>query len=301
MLIKIKKCTNISNMNYEKNYYDYIAYVKKQNRFKGDGNYYEVHHIKPRSCGGSNKKENLVLLTAREHFLAHYLLTKFTQGEEKKKMCLAFKCMSRDKNQLRYMNSRLYTSVNLIGELNPNYGKTWSEEVRKKMGSPKIGKKVSEETKKKMSESHKGKPHKKGYSLSDETKKKMSERRTNNPRMWENRKCFEVICVETKEKYRSTKYAEKQTGISHFMIMRCCKGIQATAGGFHWIFADGSSPRNTKKTKSKKTLCIETGVVYNSVKEAGEKTGLNKNCIAYCCNGVQKMHGGYHWQYIREV
>ena len=35
-------------MNYEKNYYDYINYVKTLNRKRGDGNYYERHHIKPK-------------------------------------------------------------------------------------------------------------------------------------------------------------------------------------------------------------------------------------------------------------
>lgn len=102
-------------MNYEKNYYDYINYVKDLNRFKGDGNYYEKHHIKPRSLGGSDSKENLVLLTAREHFLAHYLLCKFTEGEDKKKMVWAFHrlCYSDSSRHVRKenkfkMNSRFY-------------------------------------------------------------------------------------------------------------------------------------------------------------------------------------------------
>lgn len=57
-------------MDYEKNYYDYINYVKNIDR-KLD--YSEIHHIIPRCLGGSNDKSNLVVLTAREHFLAHYL------------------------------------------------------------------------------------------------------------------------------------------------------------------------------------------------------------------------------------
>lgn len=94
-------------MNYEKNYYDYVNYVKSLNRFKGDGNYYEKHHIKPRSLGGDNSKENLVLLTAREHFLAHYLLCKFTKGEDKKKMVWAFHrlCYSDSSRHIRKENN----------------------------------------------------------------------------------------------------------------------------------------------------------------------------------------------------
>lgn len=51
--------------------------------------YTENHHILPRSLGGSNNKSNLVALTAREHFICHLLLTRITQGQDKKKMVLA--------------------------------------------------------------------------------------------------------------------------------------------------------------------------------------------------------------------
>lgn len=42
--------------------------------------YVEKHHIIPKSLGGSNKKINIVSLTAREHFICHWLLTKMTHG-----------------------------------------------------------------------------------------------------------------------------------------------------------------------------------------------------------------------------
>ena len=48
--------------------------------------YSERHHVVPRSLGGSNAKSNIVRLTYREHFLAHWLLTKFTTGREQIKM-----------------------------------------------------------------------------------------------------------------------------------------------------------------------------------------------------------------------
>lgn len=38
--------------------------------------YMERHHIVPRCLGGSDRKDNLVYLTAREHFLAHKLLVR---------------------------------------------------------------------------------------------------------------------------------------------------------------------------------------------------------------------------------
>lgn len=60
-------------MNYTKHYNLLIEKAKSEKRAKGDV-YYEEHHIIPRSEGGSNSPENLVLLTAREHYLAHWLL-----------------------------------------------------------------------------------------------------------------------------------------------------------------------------------------------------------------------------------
>jgi hypothetical protein len=101
-------------MDYRKNYYDYIAYVKTLNRKKEDGEYYEEHHILPYSLGGDNSKENLVLLTAREHYLAHYLLVKITTGQDRKKMIWAFHRMQysdASRKGKRITNSRLYELV----------------------------------------------------------------------------------------------------------------------------------------------------------------------------------------------
>lgn len=67
-------------MNYEKIYY---ALIQKRRdipltKDKQDPSYVycEWHHIIPRCCNGSNEKSNLVLLTAREHYIAHLLLRK---------------------------------------------------------------------------------------------------------------------------------------------------------------------------------------------------------------------------------
>jgi hypothetical protein len=38
--------------------------------------YMERHHVLPKCMGGSNRKDNLVYLTAKEHFIAHKLLVR---------------------------------------------------------------------------------------------------------------------------------------------------------------------------------------------------------------------------------
>jgi hypothetical protein len=139
--------------------------------------YTELHHIIPRSMGGSDNADNLVALTAREHFICHILLTKFTIGQDRNKMLHAAIIMKSANNyQDRYFNSRLYETVRKdyaiaaserqIGELNHFYGKKHSEETRAKMSSAKKGIYVpwnkgiarTKEEKKNISLSRKGQP-----------------------------------------------------------------------------------------------------------------------------------------------
>ena len=74
--------------------------------------YTERHHIVPRSLGGLDDKQNLVDLTAREHFICHWLLTKMHTGEARSKMVNALYMMQgKNKHQDRYstkITSRVY-------------------------------------------------------------------------------------------------------------------------------------------------------------------------------------------------
>jgi hypothetical protein len=70
--------------------------------------YVERHHIIPKSLGGSNKKDNMVVLTAREHFICHLLLTKMTEGNDRKKMSRAFWLMAKGTGKRYRPSSKLY-------------------------------------------------------------------------------------------------------------------------------------------------------------------------------------------------
>lgn len=50
-------------------------------------------------------------------------------------------------------------------------------------------------------------------------------------------------------------------------------------------------------TMSKKVLCVETGVVYPSTRDAERETGIHNGNISYCCNGHRKTAGKFHWQF----
>lgn len=56
--------------------------------------YTERHHIIPKSMGGADDTENLVRLTAREHYIAHQCLVRCTRGNDRQKMVHAAFLMS---------------------------------------------------------------------------------------------------------------------------------------------------------------------------------------------------------------
>ena len=96
-------------MNYRKIYADIIRRAKERPK---PNCYTERHHIVPKSLGGSNEKDNIVILTAREHFICHWLLVKiYAKGTtERGKMVYAFFTMriNPSKENGRYVSSRVY-------------------------------------------------------------------------------------------------------------------------------------------------------------------------------------------------
>lgn len=53
---------------------------------------------------------------------------------------------------------------------------------------------------------------------------------------------------------------------------------------------------NMKKTHCIKVLCIESGEVFSSIKEASEKKHISSACINAVLKGKQKTAAGYHWK-----
>lgn len=67
-------------------------------------NYVENHHILPESMGGLNTSDNMILLPARLHYLAHWMLWKAYKSRE---MTTAFFAMSNQNNQYQGRNRRI--------------------------------------------------------------------------------------------------------------------------------------------------------------------------------------------------
>lgn len=118
-------------------YISIITNAQKLNRKKEK--YYESHHILPKSLSPEysdlrKHKWNKVVLTPKEHFICHLLLTKMVTGKFKSKMCYALWGMVNQKSKYqdeRYVcSSRLYSYAKTLSAKHlsaERKGKTFEE------------------------------------------------------------------------------------------------------------------------------------------------------------------------------
>lgn len=161
--------------------------------------YSEKHHIVPRSHGGSNKKDNLIALTPRQHFIAHRMLWK-AYGNS---MARAYFMMSatgkygKIGSKTYSMAREEYSKQVVIQMANKPNIPAFTPEHREKLRQAKLGKKLSpqhrenvrlavlgrktsEETKRKISESKRGIATRGcGWKHSTETRLKMTQSQYN--------------------------------------------------------------------------------------------------------------------------
>lgn len=133
-------------MDYSKIYNSLIARAQGRAKVHRDSPcyvYYERHHIVPRCLNGSDESDNLVYLTAEEHWLAHLLLVKIYPGVPS----LVFACQAMSVSG----GNNQRTTNKLFGWIRRAY----SEESSKRQ----LGKTVSPETKNKISQALKGRPN----------------------------------------------------------------------------------------------------------------------------------------------
>ncbi len=201
---------------------------------KKKGEYFEGHHIIPKSKGGTGNSyrpknnKNIVLLTAREHFLAHWILWRIYRDRS---TALAFhKMMSTNKNQNRITSSRGYQESKeafRITNLGNQYGK----------GKNKI---ISEEQKKKQSLIMKGKYlgdknpfYNKLHTEESKEKIKKSREGLNKEKIWNygGKKIIIKNGVVIAE-FDNSEDVAKFIGCSHSNVRHVLSGNQKTAKGY---------------------------------------------------------------------
>jgi hypothetical protein len=184
-------------MNHKQIYDRLCMNAKSEGRLRNKSVYYEAHHIVPKCMGGTGTvaqyktHENIVLLTAREHFVAHKLLLKIYPESKKLKFAFNGMCNQKAPNQQRdyKVTSKDYEMAKALfiesfsgenhhlyrqgwkqaGVKNPAYGKIQSEELRERKRQSATKSWADPKLREEQSKRHKGKKH------SEETLEKMKQ------------------------------------------------------------------------------------------------------------------------------
>lgn len=154
-------------MDYRKHYNKLIE--KGKNRMLEGDVYVEKHHIIPKSEGGADTEDNLISLTAREHFVAHWLLHR--EDVSNPKRAFAFWRMCNGQGRVLTENwfvpsSRAYEEGRASWKKaisNTLKGKKKTKEHIAKVAKANTGKKRTEAAKLKMSKAAKNRPVSEGF------------------------------------------------------------------------------------------------------------------------------------------
>lgn len=113
---------------------------------------------------------------------------------------------------------------------------------------------------------------------------------------WEN---FSHEIIEWCETLEEANLAEQQW-IKYYESTNPNKGYNLSGGGasnngFH--HSEETKQKMSASAQKRQVICLETGVVYESLSEAARVTNNDLNNIRDCCIGRQKTTQGKHWQY----
>lgn len=171
--------------------YDFLVETRKSRgtkKKKGDG--FNRHHIIPKCIGGEDVENNYVLLTFREHLIAHMLLVRLYPNENGLKYSLlrmiqsshsdrkenTYKVDKTGKNISFTISTKFFEELRLasVNHLRTKIsGTTLSDETKNKISDKHLGMKYSEEHKKNLSLMRKGKKSKSRFVITNTITKKV--------------------------------------------------------------------------------------------------------------------------------
>lgn len=112
-----------------------------------------------------------------------------------------------------------------------------------------------------------------------------------------------VICIDTQLTYVSAKHAADELDLNEDSIRSCCNGKYKSSGGYQWAYYEEGKLYELiafEKQNGKAVICIDTGIIYNSVVHAAKELNINKSTLYNCCAGRISTAGGYQWAYYEE-
>ena len=161
----------------------------------------------------------------------------------------------------------------------------------------------SPETCRKISEALKGHP------TTDEACEKMSEKRLGVTLSDDHKeKCRQasignksrskaVVCVETGKVYPNMKIAAADIGIDPSAISCVIRGVNITAGGYHWRYADEEANKGSRK-RNVAVICEDTGEIFPTLEAAAKKFGICATTVSRIASG--KYRSSLHFKLVEE-
>jgi len=256
-------------------YFNYInSILSTRGRFNVDG-YKERHHIIPRCIGGTNDETNLIDLTASEHFIAHKLLCEDNPSHRGLAKAWLMMCTMQSDTQ-----ERISITAEEYAEIKEHLAKT----------------KVTDITKRKISEANKGniawnkgrtketddRVMKGAQNLSKSLVENGTRRGKNNSQYGNTGRITGYKNPMCKQEARN-KISLRMKANNPMKDPEVAKRAHAKLKG-----------RSTYN--SKKILCVETGVVYESISKA--MAAMNVGTALYSAVKTGKLAYGYHWKVV---
>jgi hypothetical protein len=314
----------------------YFKLIAKAQSEKNEG-YLELHHIVPRSVyglsvlneiglQGINDEKNLVFLTARQHYIAHWLLARafpdikqlvgafwamanFAKPEGEKRNYVvssrAFEEARQAFSKSKYIPVIQYT-------LNGEFVKIFDsrQEASAELGIPPSGF-VKKSAGGFLWEYYTDNfPSSIEPYFSDDASKPVIQ-------LSPDRNFY----LNT---FDSAVIASKSLGISYGHISSVCNGSRTTSGGYSWVFEDEfdyNLPKGRESNDFYQKLAREIALeksssakfrmvaqytllgdfikIYDSILQASAITKTNKTSLSQCCGGKIKSANGFMWRFVQ--
>lgn len=211
-----------------------------QIRTKESGVFYERHHIKPKSFGGRKTKDNLTLLTLKEHYIAHLLLAAMYPDSPAMQRALWNMCNATPDNKAGYErykpSSRIYDrirteyTIKCSGVNSPTYGRRMDPELLERLRVLSIGNKYKLGTK--HSEDTKDRIRQKKIGI-----KQSAEALAKNKLANRGGKCYKakkIVCTATGQEFGSGRELSEFLDIPFSTIRRWLNGNNEPPEDFHY-------------------------------------------------------------------
>ena len=187
---------------------------------------------------------------------------------------------------------------------NRNYGyniekgghcNTMTEEIKKKISNSNKGIKRTKEFKEKCRINNIGKKH------TQATKEKMSKSQLGKHSIKTNQYDLDGNYIKT---WNSAREAAKYYNIHEVSITCCCRKRSKSCNNYIWRYYDDKEKikKYTINKFTKKVLCKENNIIYNSIKEASKDLNVSPSKISLICNNHKnyKSVKGYHFKFYEE-